>query len=351
MHEKLLTDFVDGRKAALARVISIVENHRAGFDQLLASFHPRLGRARRIGLTGPPGAGKSTITSCLARHFRAQGLTVGIVAVDPTSPFTGGALLGDRIRMEDIALDPGVYIRSLATRGSLGGLSAATREVGDVLDAFGFDRVIIETVGVGQSELDIARTADTSVVVLVPESGDSIQTLKAGLMEIADIFAVNKADRPGADRLRNEIEVMLGIRGGNALRDIPAHHGVDLTRNVARQAREAAAADQATRWTPPVLRTVAAKDEGITELADALERHFRYLEDSGSLRDRRRARLRERVVEVVEDKARRRLWSDEDTRIWLESRLPELEAGTSTPFAVADALLKRSGDLLTRTST
>jgi LAO/AO transport system kinase len=350
MHESLLSDFGAGRKAALARAISIVENHRAGFDHLLATFHPKLGRARRIGITGPPGAGKSTLTTCLARRFRAQGLTVGIVAVDPTSPFTGGALLGDRIRMEDIALDPGVYIRSLATRGSLGGLSAATREVGDVLDAFGIDRVLIETVGVGQSELDIARTADTSVVVLVPESGDSIQTLKAGLMEIADIFIVNKADRPGADRLHNEIEIMLGIRGGSALRDIPAHHGVDLTRNVARQAREAAATKDAARWTPPVLNTVAAKDEGVEALADALERHFKYLEQSGKLRERRLERLRERVVEVVEEKSRRRLWNDAETRTWLESRLPELEAGTSTPFAVADALLARSGDILTRTS-
>jgi LAO/AO transport system kinase len=349
MHETLLADFAAGKKAALARAISIVENHRPGFDTLLATFHPQLGRARRIGLTGPPGAGKSTLTSCLARLYRARGLTVGIVAVDPTSPFTGGALLGDRIRMEDIALDPGVYIRSLATRGSLGGLSAATREVSDVLDAFGVDRVIIETVGVGQSELDIARTADTSVVVLVPESGDSIQTLKAGLMEIADVFAVNKADRPGADRLRNEIEIMLGIRGGNALKDIPAHHGVDLTRNVARQVREAAASG-GDRWTPPVLGTVASRNEGVEALADALDNHFRYLETSGTLQERRRRRLRERVVEVVEDKARRRLWADAATRDWLEERLPELEAGTSTPFAVADALLARSGDLLTRTS-
>ena len=192
MHERLLADFSAGKTAALARAISIVENHRAGFEELLATWHPKLGHARRIGITGPPGAGKSTLTTSLTRAFRAQGLTVGIVAVDPTSPFTGGALLGDRIRMEDVALDPGVYIRSLATRGSLGGLSAATRETADVLDAFGVDRVLIETVGVGQSELDVARTADTSVVVLVPESGDSIQTLKAGLMEIADIFTVNK---------------------------------------------------------------------------------------------------------------------------------------------------------------
>ncbi len=349
MHDRLLTDFAAGKKAALARAISIVENHREGFDMLLATWHPRIGRARRIGITGPPGAGKSTLTTSLTRVFRAQGLTVGIIAVDPTSPFTGGALLGDRIRMEDVALDPGVYIRSLATRGSLGGLSAATRESCDVLDAFGIDRILIETVGVGQSELDVARTADTSVVVLVPESGDSIQTLKAGLMEIADVFVVNKADRPGADRIRNEIEVMLGMRSGATMRSVPAHHGVDLSaNNIRKQVRAASAADDASFWMPPVLRAVAAKDEGIEELAEALDRHFRYLEASGTLRERRRTRLRERVVEVVEDKARRRLWSDAATNQWLEERLPDLEAGTATPFAIADDLLARSADLLTR---
>ncbi|MEO5588461.1 MAG: methylmalonyl Co-A mutase-associated GTPase MeaB, partial [Gemmatimonadaceae bacterium] len=183
--DSLLAQFAARRPAALARAVSVVENRRVGADEILGRLHARLGRARRIGVTGPPGAGKSTITSLLTSEFRRRGLTVGVVCVDPTSPFTGGALLGDRVRMEAVALDEGVFIRSMATRGSLGGLAAATREVTDVLDGYGFDRIIIETVGVGQSELDVARAADTTMVVLVPESGDSIQTLKAGVMEIA----------------------------------------------------------------------------------------------------------------------------------------------------------------------
>ena len=357
---RLVQDFESGKPAALARAVSIVENHRAGFDRLLARWQPRIGRARRIGVTGPPGAGKSTLTALLARTYRDAGLTVGIVAVDPTSPFTGGALLGDRIRMESIALDPGVFIRSMATRGSLGGLAASTREVADVLDAFGLDRVLIETVGVGQTELDIARTADTSLVVLVPESGDSIQTLKAGLMEIADIFVVNKADRPGADRLRNELELMLGLRNGATLKNVPAHHGVDLRRpmthdeqmamNPGRAARAAAKTERPETWTPPVLRSVAVKAEGIAEMVAALDRHFRYLESSGTLQQRRRARWRERVVDVVEQRVRDRLWTDAATGRWLDDQLMALEAGTTNPFDVADALLERSRNLITRNS-
>jgi len=346
--ERLLADFDAGRNSALARLVSIVENHRPGFDRMLARLQPRIGRARRIGITGPPGAGKSTLAACLVQAFRDRGLSVGIIAVDPTSPFTGGALLGDRVRMEAIALDPGVFIRSMATRGSLGGLAAATREVADVLDAFGLDRVLIETVGVGQTELDVARTADSSVVVLVPESGDSIQTLKAGLMEIADLFVVNKADRPGADRLRNDLELMLGLRAGATLKNVPPHHGVDL--NPARAARRAARAESPAAWTPPVLRAVASKGEGVVELVDAVDRHFHYLERTGSLGERRRARLRDRVVDVVEQRVRHRLWTDATTRRWLDEQVRELETGSTNPFDIADALLARSGDLLTGSS-
>ena len=349
---RILPDFDAGRPAALARAVSIVENHRSGFDALLGVLHPRLGRARRIGVTGPPGAGKSTLTALLAKHYRAEGLRVGIIAVDPTSPFTGGALLGDRIRMESIALDPGVFIRSMATRGSLGGLASATREVADTLDAFGFDRILLETVGVGQSELDIAAAADTSLVVLVPESGDSIQTLKAGVMEIADVFVVNKADRPGADRLRHELELMLGLRGGHTLKNVPAHHGIDLksVANPAKAARAAAADAQADTWTPPVLGTVGVKEEGIGELIGALDRHFEFLVRTGGLRERRRRRLRERVIEVVERKVQQRLWDHAPTNDWIESRIGALESGDATPFGVADELLARSGEILTGSS-
>jgi LAO/AO transport system kinase len=345
--DRLIDDFNAGKPAALARVISIVENHRDGFEEILGGLHSRTGRARRVGLTGPPGAGKSTITALLVKTYRDAGLKVGVIAVDPTSPFTGGALLGDRVRMENVALDPGVFIRSMATRGSLGGLAAATREVADVLDAFGFDRLLIETVGVGQSELDVARTADSTALILVPESGDSIQTLKAGVMEVADVFVVNKADRPGADRLRNDVELMLGLRKGVSFGTVPAHHGVDLKRmNPARIAREAAAAENPTSWTPPVLSAVATRQEGISDIVSALDRHFAYLQQTETLRARRRERMRERVMDVVERKVRDRLWKDPHTMTWLEEQLPSVEEGRSTPFAVADQLLRRSGQLV-----
>lgn len=348
-HAKLLEEFAARRPAALARAISIVENRRDGAAQLLSSLHQRVGNSRRIGITGPPGAGKSTLTARLAEHYRRAGLTVGVIAVDPTSPFTGGALLGDRIRMESVALDDGIFIRSMATRGALGGLASSTRDVCDVLDAYGFDRLLVETVGVGQSELDVARTADTSVLVIVPESGDSIQTLKAGLMEAADLFVVNKADRPGADRMRHEMQMMLKLRTGQLGRYSPAHHGVDLARAGRRAGAELAPATQSAQsWTPPVLATMAERGEGIEELATALDAHFDYLESSGVLHSRRRGRLRDRVIEGVDRSVRDRIWRDRSLLARLDAMLPAVEAGSTTPLAASQELVALAAQMLAR---
>ena len=342
----LLERFRAGQRVALARAISVVENERPGFQDLLHAALSRGLQARRVGFTGPPGAGKSSLIAALAGVYRERGEEVGVVAVDPTSPFSGGALLGDRIRMNELATDPGIFIRSMATRGSLGGLATTTREVIDLMDVFGFGRVLVETVGVGQTELEITGAADTVVVVLVPESGDAIQAMKAGLMEIADVFVVNKADRPGADRLLREIRTAIHLRAGEAMSEVPAHHGVDLSAVARGKEERGAEVAGGRRWRPPegwqipVLKTVAHKGEGVPELLDALERHRTHLEESGELGVRRRARAERRVRDVVDRELRRRVWGTPGARERLEEGLDRVSRGEETPYSVARAVVE-----------
>lgn len=273
---ELLERLLAGERVPLARAISWVENEHPDAGALLDECFTRSGNAYRIGITGPPGAGKSTLVTKLALEYRRRGETVAIVAVDPTSPFSGGALLGDRVRMNELSGDAGVFIRSMATRGSLGGLAVHTAQVCDVLDAAGFQRILIETVGVGQSELEVAQTADTTAVVLVPESGDAVQAMKAGLMEIADVFAINKSDREGAERAAFAIRSALELR---------AH---------------------TSEWNIPVLHTVASQAKGVEALAGAFEEHLVFLRESGGLERRRRRRLERRLEDLV----RERLWKE-----------------------------------------
>jgi LAO/AO transport system kinase len=270
--ETLARQILDGSTRALARGLTWVETGGARAEALCARLYPSTGRAQIVGVTGAPGSGKSTLARALTLVERARGRTVGILAVDPSSPFTGGAILGDRIRMSDLALDPGVFIRSMATRGALGGLSRAAADAVDLMDAAGLGLVLVETVGVGQDEVDVMRLAHTVVVVSVPGLGDDVQALKAGVLEIADVHVVNKADREGADRTVAELRAMLTL--------LPSAEGA---------------------WVPPVLSASAARDEGIEAIADALDSHMAYQKTSGELERRRQKIVTARVLRIAQD--------------------------------------------------
>jgi LAO/AO transport system kinase len=309
----LIADLVAAAEAgsprAVARLISLVEDAAPELRSVMAALAPKTGRARIVGLTGSPGVGKSTSTAALVRAFRERGLRVGVLAVDPSSPFTGGALLGDRVRMQDHATDSGVFIRSMASRGHLGGLSWATPQALRVLDAAGCDVVLVETVGVGQAEVEVASLADTTIVLLAPGMGDAIQAAKAGILEVADVYVVNKADRDGADNTVRDLRNMISQGDG-------PHGG----------------------WRPPIVKTVAARGEGVAELVERLDEHWAWLESSGELLRRRTARAAGEIEAIAVTALRERL-GDLHQGTALDTLAAEVVAGKTDPYAAADRLV------------
>ncbi len=305
----LAAALLDGNRRALARAITLAETGGAPARDLLRAVYPHTGRAHIIGVTGPPGVGKSTLVNALALHWRRAGLTTGIVAVDPTSPFTGGAILGDRIRMQPLGGDPGVFVRSMASRGRLGGIARATGDAVALLDAAGFAIIVIETVGAGQSEVEVASTAHTTVVIEAPGMGDDVQSIKAGLLEVADIFAVNKADREGAQTTVRLLRTMLTLGG-------PPARG----------------------WVPPVLPVVATRDEGVAELADAIARHQEHLRTTGELTRREQARAARELEAIIREEALARVQAGPGQAGW-EALIARVARREIDPYTAADEAL------------
>jgi len=311
-----MASILGGDKRSIARAITAIENGDQGITELLKQLFPNTGHALVIGITGAPGSGKSTLVDALAAHYRSSGETVGIIAVDPSSPFTGGAILGDRIRMQNMATDAGVFIRSMAARGHLGGLASATADAIAILDAARYDRIIVETVGVGQDEIDIVKTADITLVVLVPGMGDDIQAIKAGIMEIADIFVLNKADREGVLRTERELESMLTI------------------------------AERPDGWKQPIVKTVAIRADGVNELADAIQAYAGFLEEDGSKANGRRAVIAEhRIKEMLREQLLKRALEKGITESEFKDMARMVAERRRDPYSAVEEILGRLGIL------
>lgn len=298
-------------RLALSKAITAVENEQDDAVDIMCKIYPHTNNAYVLGITGPPGAGKSTLTDKIAKEYRKRGKTVGIVAIDPTSPYSGGAILGDRIRMLDLSSDEGVFIRSMATRGSLGGLSQKTAEVVKLMDAFGIDIVIVETVGVGQSEIDIVKTADTTMVVLIPGMGDDIQAIKAGILEIGDLFTINKADREGVDRLNIEIQMMLELN------------------------------PKKVAWRPPINRTIASDNQGIVEVVNSIEEHAAYMRESKELELRRAERIKTEISAMVNERLNRYIAKQVINTNEFDNTVKQLQERATNPYAVVDEIVSK----------